>query len=41
MCSVNLQCIVAVSFVGRSAHSALATVQQNACCEVKDSRKYF
>lgn len=41
MCSVNLQCIVAVSIVGRSAHSAVAFVRQNACFAVKDNRKEF
>ena len=40
VCLVSI-CSVAVSIVGRSAHSALAIVQQDACCAAKDSRKYF
>jgi len=34
-------CSVAVSIVGRSARSALAIVQQNACCAAKDSRVFL
>lgn len=40
VCVVSI-CSVAVSIVGRSAHSALAIVQQNTCRAAKDSGKYF